>query len=128
MSDTEIDFAGESSEKLTTLAYNFAAEAEKYKKLADDAKRELRKRLTITVAGRPHQFGRLRVKVAEYRRFDAKTAETNLSAAKFKKILVPVPSAELAKALVKSRVLTPDDYEACRKAYDNAITITVVEE
>lgn len=128
MSDNEIDFAGESSEKLTTLAYNFAAEAEKFKKLAEDAKRELRKRLTITAPNDPHRFGRLRVKVAEFRRFDAKTAEANLSAAKFRKILVPVPNAELAKALVKSRVLTSDDYEACRKAYDNAITITVVEE
>lgn len=118
----DIDLTAATDAQVATFAFNFAKEAENYKRLADDAKAELRKRLAITTRANPHAFGKLRVKVAETRRFDAGLAEEVLPPAKFKKILVAKPDSTLAKA-----VLTKAEYEQTRRKYENAITITVEE-
>ena len=106
----DIDFTTATDAQVATFAFNFAKEAENYKRLA------------ITTRANPHAFGRLRVKVAETRRFDAALAEEVLPPAKFKKILVAKPDSTLAKA-----VLSKAEYEQTRKKYENAITITVEE-
>lgn len=125
--DENMDFTDESDANLAALAYRFALEAKKYEKLADDAKREMRKRFSVTEYRKPYAFGKLLVTVKEFKKFDEATAEKNLSAAKFKKIQVPKASGALAKSLVKARVLTAAEYEACRKQYDNTITFNIAE-
>lgn len=116
----DIDLSNEPNARVANFAFQFAQEATKYKKLAEDAKAELRRRLAVS--REPHAFGKIRVKVAEYRRFDAGLAEEVLPATKFKKICVAKPDATLAKA-----VLTKAEYEQTRKKYENAVTITVEE-
>lgn len=118
----DIDLSTATDAQVATFAFNFAKEAENYKRLADDAKAELRKRLAITTRANPHAFGKLRVKVAQTLRFDANLAEEVLPPAKFKKICIPKPDSTLAKA-----VLSKAEYEQTRKKYENAITITVEE-
>jgi hypothetical protein len=119
----DMDYSQQTDAQVATFAFNFAKEAEHYKKLADDAKAELRKRLAITTRANPHAFGKLRVKVAQTLRFDASLAEEVLPPAKFRKICVAKPDSTLAKA-----VLTKAEYEQTRRKYDNAITITVAVE
>lgn len=115
----DIDFNGMTNAQVAELAFRLNYEQEKYKSMAEDAKKELRSRLDD---GKTHDMGKLKVKVSETKRFDADLAEQVLSVTKFKKICVAKPNATLAKT-----VLTKDEYEKTRKKFENSITVTVKE-
>lgn len=119
MDATDIDFSTMSTAEVATVTMRMSAEEAKFKKAAENGKKELRKRLEV---GKTHPIGKLNVKVSPTLRFDAALAEEVLPPTKFKKILVAKPDATLAKA-----ILTKAEYESTRKKFENAISISVKE-
>lgn len=88
------------------------------------AKSVLRARLLDHKA---HAFGNVVVKISANTRFDVALAKKNLSAAKYKKILVPTPSSKLAAAMVEAGQLTEEDLKLCKKVFDNKVSIEITE-
>lgn len=125
MSDlSETDFSGEPNEVLARIIFLLSAEVAEKEAIVKAAKAELGRRYeAMAVPKAPTLDNGLKLGIRWNRRFDAATAQENLSAAKLKQVSLMTANSGKAKEL-----LSPAEYKLTQKTYGLVITVTMPEE